>query len=412
MVSHARRLGAALAAGAVLVAGCGSSEPGASTNATSMRSARDTAEKPPGSTPEITARSMTSIADPTRTEEPSAGPGSTPSPTASTRIVAGEPESSGTFTFAFAGDVNFEERTADRLAAGPENAFGVAKDQLAAADLTMVNLETAITTRGEKQPKSFTFRAPAGALDALAYAGVDVATMANNHADSPYLTCVDYGPQGLQDTLAAIDDSPVPVIGIGKNQQAAFAPYRRTVHGVRIAVFAATQVMDLTKERWSATADSPGVANADRQQLIDDVRAARKAGEVPIVYLHWGTEYVGCPDDPQRRLAAELADAGAVAVIGTHAHVLQGAGWRDDGVYVAYGLGNYLWWRSFGNEQDDNGVLTLTFTGAKVTAAKFVPAHLDDTGVPVPATGQTKQRIDAEWERVRACADLSATPPK
>ena len=82
-----------------------------------------------------------------------------------------------------------------------------------------------------------------------------------------------------------------------------------------------------------------------------------------IVFLHWGTEYDSCPDGDQEQLADELAAAGATAVIGAHAHVLQGAGWRDDGVYVAYGLSNYLWWRSFGNEQDDNGVLTLNFDG-------------------------------------------------
>jgi hypothetical protein len=129
------------------------------------------------------------------------------------------------------------------------------------------------------------------------------------------------------------------------------------------------------------------------------------------VFLHWGTEYDSCPDSDQVQLADELAGAGASAVIGAHAHVLQGAGWRSDGTYVAYGLSNYLWWRSFGNEQDDNGVLTLTFDRRTVTAASFAPSHLDDTGVPVPATGTQRDRIDAEWEEVRGCADLSAQPP-
>ena len=82
-------------------------------------------------------------------------------------------------------------------------------------------------------------------------------------------------------------------------------------------------------------------------------------------------------------------------MIGTHAHVLQGAGWRPDGVYVAYGLSNYLWWRSFGNDQDDNGVLTLTVRGDRVVDARFAPSHLDDTGVPVPATGAQAERINA-----------------
>ena len=130
-----------------------------------------------------------------------------------------------------------------------------------------------------------------------------------------------------------------------------------------------------------------------------------------IVFLHWGTEYDSCPDGDQLQLADELAGAGAAAVVGAHAHVLQGAGWRADGTYVAYGLSNFLWWRSFGNEQDDNGVLTLTFDGNRVTTALFAPSHLDDTGVPVPATGAEADRINAEWQRVRECTDLAAEPP-
>lgn len=311
---------------------------------------------------------------------------------------------SGEFTFAFAGDVNFAKRTATRLAENPTTAFGVAANALSHADLTMVNLETAITSRDlPPQNKSFVFHAPPSALTALRDAGVDLATMANNHG-------ADYGLGGLQDTLAAIAAAKFPVIGIGADATQAFAPYRTTINGVRLAVFAATQVREETLANFSAGPSSPGVANAFSPLLVDAVRAAKAAGYVVVVYLHWGTEYQTCPNADQRAAANELAAAGAAAVVGTHAHVLLGAGWRPDGVYVAYGLSNYLWWESFGNEQDDNGVLTLTFRGGRVVGSRFAPAHLDDSGVPVPATGATAARIDAEWERDRECADLSAAP--
>ena len=252
--------------------------------------------------------------------------------------------------------MNFAERTADRLAADPATAFGVAAPGLAAADLTMVNLETAITTGGEPEPKSFTFRAPPTALTALADAGIDVASMANNHG-------ADYGATGLADTVAAIKESGFPVIGIGANEAQAMAPFRTTINGVQVAIFAVTAVHDHTLESWTATADGPGIASAFDPRLLENVTAAAAAGETVIVFLHWGTEYVSCPDGDQLRLADQLAGAGATAVVGAHAHVLQGAGWRADGTYVAYGLSNFLWWRSFGNEQDDNGVLTLTVRG-------------------------------------------------
>jgi poly-gamma-glutamate capsule biosynthesis protein CapA/YwtB (metallophosphatase superfamily) len=297
------------------------------------------------------------------------------------------------------------DRTATRLADNPATAFGQAAPALAKADLTMVNLETAITTRGDPAPKDFHFRAPATAFTALRDAGVDAATMANNHA-------ADYGTVGLRDTLAAIRSSRFPVVGIGADATAAFAPWVTTVHATRLAVIAASQVRDETLANYSAGAGSPGIANADSDQLLQSVRAAKAAGDVVIVYLHWGTEFASCPNDDQRRLADALADAGASAIVGTHVHVLQGAGWRPDGAYVAYGLGNYLWWRSFGNAQDDNGVLTLTFRRARVVAAQFAPAHLDQRGVPIPATGAQATRIDAEWAQARQCTDLAATPPR
>ena len=131
-----------------------------------------------------------------------------------------------------------------------------------------------------------------------------------------------------------------------------------------------------------------------------------------IVYLHWGTEYQSCPNADQRSIADTLAAAGADAVVGTHAHVLQGAGWRPDGKFVAYGLGNYFWWRSFGNDQDDNGVLTLTVTGKKIVSSAFEPSQLDNRGIGVPANGANRARILTQWDQARRCSGLAASKPR
>jgi hypothetical protein len=343
---------------------------------------------------------------------PARQPGGSSSLSRSTSAGAARPSASpsptrpaGEFTIAFAGDVHFADRVGARLAANPATVFAEAAPGLRRADLTMVNLETAITTGGEAQNKAFTFRAPPSAFTALRDAGVDVATMANNHG-------ADFGDAGLRDTLAAIRTSRFPVIGIGANAAAAFAPYRTTLNGVKVAILAADQVHDeTTLPLFSAGPTKAGVANAFSPQLLSSVRAAKAAGYLVVVYLHWGTEYHTCPNADQTALAGQLADAGATAVIGTHAHVLQGAGWRSDGTYVAYGLGNYLWWMSFGNNQDDNGVLTLTFRAGKVVSDSFAPSHLDSRGVPMPARGAERARIAAEWAADRGCAGLSGHPP-
>jgi poly-gamma-glutamate capsule biosynthesis protein CapA/YwtB (metallophosphatase superfamily) len=305
---------------------------------------------------------------------------------------------------AFAGDVHFAGPTAERLQRDVRTTFGASAAALSRADLTMVNLETAISVGGTPQPKTFTFAAPPAAFTALRDAGVDLATMANNHG-------ADFGPDGLRQTLAAIKTSQFPVVGLGADAAAAFRPYYVSRNGVRLAFIAASQVQDETLANFSATPTSPGIANAYSEQLLAAVRAAKRSADAVIVYLHWGTEYLGCPNSDQRSLADQLARAGATAVIGTHAHVLQGAGWRPDGTYVAYGLGNYFWWRTFGNAQDDNGILTLTVVPGRVAAARFEPAHLSASGVSPPAVGAVRDRIAAEWTALRGCTGLLARPP-
>ncbi|MBE7187218.1 CapA family protein [Jatrophihabitans endophyticus] len=351
-------------------------------------------------------------ATPSATSASSSRHGSTipgPSPDPSTSASAAAAPRTGRFTISFAGDVHFSGRIRTRLNRNVRTVFGKAEPGLRRADLTMVNLETAITTRGVPQAKEFHFRAPPKALTALRDAGIDVATEANNHG-------ADYGNQGLHDTLRAIRRSHFPVIGIGKDADAAFRPFTRTVNGTEVAIIAADQVQDETTLRlFSAGRHKPGVANAYSPRLISAVKKAKAAGYLVIVYVHWGIELQTCPSGDQRALAKKLSRAGATAVIGTHAHVLQGAGWLPHsgaGTYVAYGLGNYLWWESFDNDQDDNGVLTLTFAHHKVVGSHFAASHLANSGVPVPAHGAQKRRIDHEFAADRRCTGLSATPPR
>src|SRR5690348_2778911 len=253
-----------------------------------------------------------------------------PAPTAAAAAPTPAPTTSrpaARLTLAFAGDVHFADRTAARLSADPDTAFGEAATALRAADLTMVNLETAVTERGSPEPKEFHFRTPATAFTALRAAGVDVATMANNHA-------ADYGAVGLSDTLAAIKSTRFPTIGIGADAGRAYAPYYVTVRGHRVALLAASQIRDHTLSAWTAGPTSAGIASAYDDRLIAAVQAARDQAEIVVVYLHWGVEGQGCPSGDQRALAARLAAAGADAVVGTHAHLLLGAGYLGS-TYVA-----------------------------------------------------------------------------
>src|ERR1700741_4664811 len=119
-------------------------------------------------------------------------------PASSSPSVPPESAAPAELTLAFAGDVHFTGRTL-ALLDEPATAFGKISSTLSDADLTIVNLETAVTGRGTPEPKRFHFRAPKTAYAALRSAGIDAASVANNHT-------LDYGQVGLLDTLSSASD--------------------------------------------------------------------------------------------------------------------------------------------------------------------------------------------------------------
>jgi len=318
-----------------------------------------------------------------------------PAPTR-TATAAAKP---GTVTLAFAGDVNFAKRTA-RLLRDPATAFGSISSVLRSADFTALNLETAVTSRGAPQPKTYHFRTRPAAFTALRDGGVDLVTMANNHV-------LDYGRTGLADTLAAAQSAHFPYVGIGRNAAAAWAPYLTTINGVRIAVIGVSQVAELASS-WVATRTRPGEANAiNQRRTLDAVRAARRLASVVIVFMHWGTEGEACPDPNQLALAPKLAAAGASIIVGAHAHMLQGSGWLGH-TFVAYGMGNFLWWeRSYSTS---TGVLELTLHPHHPLTARFIPATVSRTGQPIVDRGAQARQAAAYYASLRGCAQLAAHP--
>jgi hypothetical protein len=330
-------------------------------------------------------------------------PTAEPTTTAAPRAPAKPGEARGAaVTIAFGGDVHFEGAIGGRLARDPQTAMGPIATILRQVDLAVVNLETAVTIRGTAQDKQFTFRAPAEAFTALHAAGVDVATMANNHG-------MDFGSVGLIDSSKAAADAHVPVVGIGRDADQAFSPYVAKVNGQRIAVIGATQVLDGNlAAAWTAGEGKPGLASAyQTDRLLAAVRAARRKADTVVVDLHWGRELATCPIERQRQLAPRLVQAGADIVVGSHAHVLLGAGYLDN-AYVDYGLGNFVFY-SGGGATAQSGVLTLTVRARAVTKPRWVPAVISG-GIPIPLGGAAADRAVASWKALRGCTGLAAAP--
>ncbi len=310
-------------------------------------------------------------------------------------------------TFAFGGDVHFPAGTnlGNRLAADPATALDPTVPQLlSGASLTMANFESAISNFGcpGAPSKQFTFFAPSTALAAFHGAGVSLITEANNHGE-------DCGMDGLAAALRAGQEAVYPILGIGQDVADAFTPYRATIDGEKIAVIAATQVIDADLQTaWTATASQPGLASAyDVNDLVSAVETARLVSDTVIVYLHWGTQLDACPNPLQEPLAQVLVAAGADIVVGTHAHVLLGGGYLGS-AYVDYGLGNFAFYDNSPPE-NQSGSLVITATGRHIDGVTWRPAVIVND-LPRPLTGTARAAALASWNGARACTNVSATP--
>ncbi|MCI3949759.1 MAG: putative protein of poly-gamma-glutamate biosynthesis (capsule formation)-like protein [Acidimicrobiales bacterium] len=315
---------------------------------------------------------------------------------ASTTTAA--PEAGPEITLALAGDTYFQGVLADRLAADPSTVLEGVRPVLEAADLAVVNLETAVGEGGRPEPKEFAFRAPPTALTALRSAGIDVASMANNHA-------LDHGREALAETLAAERATGFPLVGIGVDEDEAYAPFTTDVRGRRVAVVAATQVLDGSlAAAWTATDGQGGVASARRvERLAAAVREADAGSDTVVVFLHWGVEEQSCPSGDQRELARVMVEAGADVVVGSHAHRVLGGGRLGD-AYVHYGLGNFAF-HPRDAEAARTGVLELRIGDDGVVGSRWRPGRIEGR-LPRLLEGEDAAAELAHWEGLRACTGL------
>jgi poly-gamma-glutamate capsule biosynthesis protein CapA/YwtB (metallophosphatase superfamily) len=210
------------------------------------------------------------------------------------------------------------------LREGAEYPLGAVAPLLRGADLAIVNLECAIAEAGERwqgAPKAFYFRAPPQAGQAVADAGIKLVSLANNHI-------LDYGAQGLFETLHSLDAHGIAHTGAGIDLGAARAPAIVEVDGVRIGMAAFCD----HQEDFAATMERPGMAwlGLDNESAAIDAFAKAlaplRAQDVrwPILSLHWGTNMASEPAPRQRRLAHAAIDMGWKIVYGHSAHPFQG----------------------------------------------------------------------------------------
>ena len=242
--------------------------------------------------------------------------------------------------------------------------FRATVDYLHSGDIEFINLESPLVLGCPVRATGMSFCGDPRFINGLAYAGVNVANLANNHLTN-------YGPSGTNSTVKLLADHGIQPSGLG------FVAHI-SVKGVRFAFLGFNGV-------------GGAINRAEMQRQVAD---ARSGADVTVVQFHWGKEYVLypqstndsiAPDDPKQvgRLAV---DAGADLVIGNHPHAVQGVEIYR-GKLITYAHGNFvfdqMWTPDPGQEDPRNGVVgRYTFVDGRLFAVSYRPIRIYEYGQP------------------------------
>ena len=253
--------------------------------------------------------------------------------------LAGLQQPADTLRLYAVGDINLGRRLAkERLLQGDTlYPFLALRDSLSAADITFGNLESPIAPDASPAPDSgAVFTAPPAAAAALARAGFDIVSTANNHA-------WDGGPAAVEETMRQLTRAGVRFVGSGFGRDMAEQPVILERHGWRVAFFALTRAWNPAPYTFHSHAGSQYVAWGDTGRIYPAIRELKGSGRANliVVSMHGGTEYVDAPPKHMQDLGRGLVDAGADLVLAHHPHVLQPVVWYKRRP-IAQSLGNFV----------------------------------------------------------------------
>lgn len=185
-----------------------------------------------------------------------------------------------------------------------------------APDLRLMNLETAVTASDDFAPKAINYRMNPDNMPALKASGVDACALANNHV-------LDFGEDGLLDTLAALRGHDIATAGAGADAAQARAPAVLSAQGTRVLFYSVACVDSGVPPDWAAGHHRPGVAlvaptREGAHELAARVKDARRPGDLAIVSIHWGSNWGYPPSAAHRDFAHALIDSGEVALVHGH----------------------------------------------------------------------------------------------
>jgi poly-gamma-glutamate capsule biosynthesis protein CapA/YwtB (metallophosphatase superfamily) len=272
-------------------------------------------------------------------------------------------------------------------------------------DIKLINLETSVTQSDTPWPgKAIHYRMHPANIACLTVAGINCCTLANNHT-------LDWGYDGLSETLATLAKARIQTAGAGPNLTAASAPVPLAAPDIlagkghrRVLVLAYGSASSGIPLEWAATETRPGVqmiAEKDptAAQLVgEQVRRVKRDGDIVIASIHWGSNWGFEVPPEQRTFAHRLIDEAGVDVVHGHSsHHVKGIEVYQ-GKPILYGCGDFLTdYEGIKGYEAFRGDLSLMYfvqfapTTGKLAAMHMMPTHMERFQVRLAA------KEDALW---------------
>lgn len=220
-----------------------------------------------------------------------------------------------------------------------DHIFAHVKEEIAGADVALVNQEVIIGGRGLGLSGYPRFNAAYELGDALVEAGFDVVLHATNHT-------LDKGEQGVRNCLEFWQEKhpQIQVAGIyGSSEAQSNDMVIVEQNGIRVAILNYTY----STNGISMPEDASYLVDMlDKELIKADVAQAKEQADFVIVCPHWGTEYKHEPDKRQANWVKFFMELEVDLILGTHPHVIEPIEWVEDEkghrMLVYYSIGNFV----------------------------------------------------------------------
>lgn len=253
--------------------------------------------------------------------------------------------------------------------------FEKTADFLKGADLTIINLEAPLIDNCPVTESGMVFCGNKRFIEGLTFAGVDVATLANNHSTN-------YGKEGINQTVDILSQNNILVTGVHN------IAYKE-VKGVKFAFLGYNGISPL----------SPEISNINKDEIIRQINEAKSLSDFIVVLFHWGQEYSlnpqssgeVAPFDPIE-IGRFTIDNGADLVVGNHPHRVQGYEMYK-GKPIFYALGNFIFDQMWSYETRIGAVLKVSLLGKNLDSFTLHPVRIENYSQPVFLEGEEKDVI-------------------